>query len=94
MYLGRIVEQGPVEAVLEDPRHPYTQALLSAVPTIEPSGREVIRLEGELPSPTHPPSGCHFHPRCPSAGDACKVAYPEVTLLEGDRQVRCFLYQA
>ena len=94
MYLGRIVEQGPVEAVLEDPRHPYTQALLSAVPTIEPSGREVIRLEGELPSPTHPPSGCHFHPRCPKARDACKVAYPEVTLLEGDRQVRCFLYQA
>ena len=93
MYLGRIVEQGPVEAVLEDPHHPYTQALLSAVPTIEPSGREVIRLEGELPSPTHPPSGCHFHPRCPSAKDACTKAYPEVTLLEGERKVRCFLYQ-
>ncbi|MGB5454585.1 MAG: ABC transporter ATP-binding protein [Gammaproteobacteria bacterium] len=93
MYLGRIVEQGPVEAVLENPRHPYTVALLSAVPTIEPGGREVIRLEGELPSPTNPPSGCHFHPRCPRAREACREAYPEVTLLEGKRQVRCFLYQ-
>ena len=92
MYLGRIVEQGPVEAVLENPHHPYTQALLSAVPTIEPGGREVIRLEGELPSPTNPPSGCHFHPRCPRAVDACKQAYPDVTLLGGERRVRCFLY--
>ncbi len=58
----------------------------------KPDG-EAIRLEGELPSPTNPPSGCHFHPRCPSATDACRKAYPEVTLLEGERQVRCFLYQ-
>jgi peptide/nickel transport system ATP-binding protein len=93
MYLGRIVEQGPVETVLAEPRHPYTEALLSAVPTIEPDGREVIRLEGELPSPINPPNGCHFHPRCPKAMDQCKQAYPEVTPLEGGREVRCFLYE-
>ena len=93
MYLGRIVEQGPVVSILEDPQHPYTQALLSAVPTIEPDGREVIRLEGELPSPINPPSGCHFHPRCPKAMDQCKQAYPEVTPFEGGREVKCFLYE-
>lgn len=94
MYLGRIVESGPVEKLMHEPRHPYTRALLSAIPVIEKeTGREVIRLEGELPSPIHPPSGCHFHPRCPQAMEKCKQAYPEVTLLEGDREVRCFLYE-
>ena len=94
MYLGRIVEHGPVEHIMHDPRHPYTQALLSAVPMIdEETGREVIKLEGELPSPIHPPEGCHFHPRCPHAMDKCKQAYPEVTSLEGQRDVRCFLYE-
>ena len=93
MYLGRIVEQGPVAAILETPRHPYTEALLSAVPTLEPDGREVIRLEGEIPSPVNPPSGCHFHPRCPEAMDVCKQTYPGVTSLEGERTVRCFLYE-
>ena len=68
MYLGRIVERGRVEEVLERPRHPYTQALLSAVPQVEGTGRrEVIRLEGDMPSPANPPTGCHFHPRCPQA---------------------------
>ena len=93
MYLGRIVEQGPVAAILENPRHPYTEALLSAVPTLEPDGREVIRLEGEIPSPVNPPSGCHFHPRCPKAMEVCKQTYPGVTSLEGERKVRCFLYE-
>ena len=93
MYLGRIVEQGPVATILENPRHPYTEALLSAVPTIEQDGREVIRLEGELPSPINPPSGCHFHPRCPKAMDVCKQTYPDVTSLDGEREVRCFLYE-
>jgi len=93
MYLGRIVEQGPVAAILENPRHPYTEALLSAVPTLEPDGREVIRLEGEIPSPVNPPSGCHFHPRCPEAMDVCKQTYPGMTSLEGERKVRCFLYE-
>jgi peptide/nickel transport system ATP-binding protein len=93
MYLGRIVEQGPVTTIMEDPRHPYTEALLSAVPTLEPDGREVIRLEGEIPSPINPPSGCHFHPRCPKAMDICRESYPAVTPLDGEREVRCFLYE-
>jgi peptide/nickel transport system ATP-binding protein len=65
MYLGRIVEYGRCDAVLNSPRHPYTRALLSAVPTIDPtSQRRAIQLEGDLPSPADPPSGCYFHPRC------------------------------
>ncbi len=93
MYLGRIVERGPVEQIMGDPKHPYTQALLSAVPMIEKeTGREVIKLQGELPSPIHPPSGCHFHPRCPHAMDICKQTYPGVTSMEGEREVRCYLY--
>jgi len=66
MYLGRVVERGPVDQVLDDPRHPYTRALLSAVPVVDAhKRREVIRLEGDMPSPASPPAGCHFHPRCP-----------------------------
>jgi len=92
MYLGRIVEHGPVEAVLAEPKHPYTQALLSAVPMIEKiSGREVIHLQGELPSPANPPSGCHFHPRCPHAMPVCSERYPDETLF-GEQVVRCYLY--
>ena len=93
MYLGRIVEEGPVAEVLEAPLHPYTRALLSAVPVIEAdSAREIIRLEGDLPSPSSPPRGCHFHPRCPAAMDACREQYPEETRHD-DHSVRCFLYQ-
>ncbi len=93
MYLGRIVEQGPVAAVLAQPRHPYTQALMAAVPSIEAEGRhEVLRVEGELPSPSKPPAGCHFHPRCPQAMAACREGYPEARTLGDGHQVRCFLY--
>jgi peptide/nickel transport system ATP-binding protein len=92
MYLGRIVERGPSEAVLTAPRHPYTQALLSAVPVIDPgSRREVIRLGGELPSPAAPPSGCHFSPRCPQAMAECHQRYPEETELAPGHLVRCHL---
>jgi peptide/nickel transport system ATP-binding protein len=67
--------------------------LLSAVPVIEAdSAREIIRLEGDLPSPSSPPRGCHFHPRCPAAMDACREQYPEETRHD-DHSVRCFLYQ-
>ena len=93
MYLGRIVEEGPVADVLERPLHPYTEALLSAVPVADPqSKREIIRLEGDIPSPAQPPAGCHFHPRCPRAMDLCRDAYPPETLA-ADRSVRCFLHQ-
>ncbi|NOZ37572.1 MAG: ABC transporter ATP-binding protein [Gammaproteobacteria bacterium] len=96
MYLGRIVEKGPAEKVLLSPRHPYTEALLSAVPIIENkskafSPREAIRLEGELPSPIYPPQGCHFHPRCPQVMDQCRQTYPPVSILDGEHEVRCHL---
>ena len=92
MYLGRIVEEGPVAGVLDTPRHPYTRALLSAVPQIEAqSQREVIRLTGDLPSPSAPPAGCHFHPRCPQAMPQCRQHYPEESGT-ADHRVRCFLY--
>ncbi len=93
MYLGRIVEEGTVEEVLEHPSHPYTRALLSAVPQIEAATRrEVIRLEGDMPSPVNPPQGCHFHPRCPQAMARCREVYPEVTAQSDTHRVRCYLY--
>lgn len=96
MYLGRIVEKGPAEKLLTSPHHPYTEALLSAVPVIESElkefgPREVIRLKGELPSPIYPPSGCHFHPRCPRVMDVCRQNYPPVFILEEGYEVRCHL---
>ncbi len=91
MYLGRVVEQGRVDEILDDPRHPYTRALLSAVPVIDPAQRRhVIRLEGDMPSPSHPPVGCHFHPRCPEALAQCAQAYPDQTRLSDSRLVHCF----
>jgi peptide/nickel transport system ATP-binding protein len=93
MYLGRIVEQGTVDDVLKHPQHPYTRALLSAVPVIDRAGqREVIRLQGDMPSPSSPPSGCHFNPRCPQVMPECKNLYPGVTALSPTHDVRCLLY--
>jgi peptide/nickel transport system ATP-binding protein len=94
MYLGRIVEQGGREEVLNSPKHPYTQALLAAVPELDvDTQRKVIRLEGEIPSPTNPPQGCHFHQRCAHVMPQCLDAYPETTSLSATHEVRCFLYQ-
>jgi peptide/nickel transport system ATP-binding protein len=93
MYLGRIVERGTVEEVLDNPRHPYTAALLSAVPVVD-GKREIIRLSGELPSPANPPAGCHFHPRCPEAMPECSQAYPAPVQLSRTRTVNCVLYRA
>jgi peptide/nickel transport system ATP-binding protein len=75
MYLGKIVETGQADALLAAPAHPYTQALLSAVPTLE-GGKTVIRLPGETPSPANPPAGCRFHPRCPKAKALCREQEP------------------
>lgn len=92
MYLGRIVESGPVKTILDKPKHPYTQALLAAVPEISKSQLKENTVKGEQPSPINPPSGCHFHPRCPHAMDICKKHYPDVTVLEGEHEVTCYLY--
>ncbi|MBI3937583.1 MAG: dipeptide ABC transporter ATP-binding protein [Betaproteobacteria bacterium] len=93
MYLGRIVEHGTVDEVLGNPQHPYTRALLSAVPMIDPAARrEVMRLPGDLPSPLSPPAGCHFHPRCPAAMPRCREAYPESNAVSATRTVCCHLY--
>ncbi|HLP97780.1 MAG TPA: ABC transporter ATP-binding protein [Sideroxyarcus sp.] len=91
MYLGRIVERGTTAEVLHAPRHPYTQALLSAVPRIDGKGRQFIKLEGDMPSPANPPQGCHFAPRCPQATDAC-LRYPDVSNVSATHSVRCHLY--
>ena len=78
MYLGHIVEVGRAEDVLENPLHPYTQALLSAVPRPGKNSMDRIILKGELPSPANPPSGCPFHPRCPHATAECRAALPQL----------------
>ncbi|MGE5490797.1 MAG: oligopeptide/dipeptide ABC transporter ATP-binding protein, partial [Actinomycetota bacterium] len=93
MYLGRIVEYGSAEEVLRTPKHPYTRALLSAVPQPRLEGqREVIKLAGETPSPANPPSGCHFHPRCPNVMDVCRSVWPQTTEHEATQRVVCHLY--
>jgi len=90
MYLGRIVEHGTTAEVLDDPRHPYTKALLSAVPVVDKERRrKIIRLDGDMPSPAAPPAGCHFHPRCPEATPDCARAYPEPVSPSPTRTVRC-----
>ena len=95
MYLGRIVERGGVEEVLSSPKHPYTRALLSAVPVMEAATkREVIRLHGELPSPVSPPAGCHFHPRCPEAFAPCRQQYPGKSIFSKAHSAHCHLYGA
>jgi oligopeptide/dipeptide ABC transporter ATP-binding protein len=94
MYLGRIVEYGPTEDVFANPRHPYTRALLGAVPRMEPRrGREQSRvgLEGEPPSPLSPPDGCHFHPRCPWAVEQCRVESPPLRPLSPEHLTACHL---
>ncbi|HEX4368558.1 MAG TPA: oligopeptide/dipeptide ABC transporter ATP-binding protein, partial [Rhodopila sp.] len=88
MYLGRIVEQGPAEAIFRRPRHPYTRLLLDAIPDLEQVGRARTPVGGELPSPIAPPSGCAFHPRCPLARERCRVEKP-LHVMDGDIQVAC-----
>jgi len=92
MYLGRIVERGSVEEVLRHARHPYTQALLAAVPRIDGQGAEVVRLVGDMPSPANPPQGCHFHPRCPHVMPVCRAVYPDATDVSTTHHVHCHLY--
>jgi dipeptide transport system ATP-binding protein len=89
MYLGRVVEHGPRQALFSAPKHPYTEALLSATPTVDPAARrQRILLQGELPSPINPPTGCAFHTRCPIAQPACASTTPMLRTL-GPQQVAC-----
>ncbi|OBY88627.1 dipeptide ABC transporter ATP-binding protein [Pseudomonas sp. AU11447] len=89
MYLGRPAEMGPAEKLYERPLHPYTQALLSATPAIHPDpDKPKIKIQGELPNPLNPPSGCAFHKRCPYATERCRTEVPELRLLD-ERQVAC-----
>jgi peptide/nickel transport system ATP-binding protein len=93
MYLGRIVERGTVAEVLERPAHPYTRALLAAVPKPDPAQRrEHVPLKGDLPSPAAPPAGCHFHPRCPEATAVCREGYPGFRQLSETHRVACVLH--
>jgi peptide/nickel transport system ATP-binding protein len=93
MYLGQVVEMGPSEAIFENPRHPYTQALLRSIPSMDPEHRtQTPPLAGDPPNPINPPSGCRFHPRCAQARPDCAQQVP---LLRGDAQahpVACLLY--
>jgi oligopeptide transport system ATP-binding protein len=93
MYLGRIVELAPAEELYENPLHPYTEALLSAVPTPDPTARrQRLRLEGDIPNPIHPPSGCHFHTRCPIRElPLCSTEKPELKETSDGHWVACHL---
>jgi oligopeptide/dipeptide ABC transporter ATP-binding protein len=94
MYLGEIVEFGPARRILESPQHPYTQALLSAVPRVDHVGRhERTRLDGDLPSPISPPAGCKFHTRCPLAFDRCRSEAPQQVRFSDGRTAACHLLQ-
>jgi peptide/nickel transport system ATP-binding protein len=92
LYLGRLMELGPAEVVFGGPHHPYTEALLSAVPTVDGGGRERIRLAGEIPSAASPPSGCVFHTRCPrKLGPICEESEPPLVEVERGHLMRCHI---
>ena len=88
MYLGRLVEVAPSRELFTAPKHPYTRLLLDAVPDLKMTGRVRTPIEGEIPNPISPPSGCAFHPRCPLANDRCKTETP-ATVVAGNTHVRC-----
>ena len=90
MYLGRLVESAPTRRLFQSPRHPYTKALLSAIPSLDPDDRgKAQRLEGEIPSPTNPPPGCKFHTRCPLATDLCRRDEPKLEDVGGGQLIAC-----
>lgn len=94
MYLGHIVEQGPSDEIYNNPKHPYTQALISAIPEIDPEKRkESILLTGDLPSPANPPTGCPFHTRCPIAQEACKTTKPKYKEVSQNHFAACLLIE-
>ena len=90
MYLGKIVELTSADELYKNPRHPYTEALLNAVPVPDPDQPRPTALKGEIPSPVNPPSGCYFHPRCPYADDLCRQQEPELLEIGNKHQVACY----
>ena len=91
MYLGRLVEIGTADEVFENPRHPYTRALLAEAPRLDKRGQDFTPIEGEIPSPLNPPPGCAFHPRCALATEACKGDLPSLRIGKDGRQTACIL---
>ncbi len=92
LYLGRLMELGDAETVFRGPHHPYTEALLSSVPSLDADEKPRIRLEGEIPSATSPPSGCVFHTRCPRfLGEQCTTVEPPLVEVEPGHQLRCHI---
>jgi peptide/nickel transport system ATP-binding protein len=91
MYLGRVVEEATVEELFSHPNHPYTRALLQERPSLDPVQRRFSAIEGEIPSPLSPPSGCHFHPRCPLATARCRVMRPELRSVGSRHKSACHL---
>ena len=90
MYLGKIVEMGDVEEIIHNPAHPYTEALISAVPVPDPEARRAeVVIKGEVPSPINPPPGCRFHPRCPYAKEKCRKEEPKLTEIDKGRYLAC-----
>ncbi|MCH8620535.1 oligopeptide/dipeptide ABC transporter ATP-binding protein [Undibacterium sp. TS12] len=91
MYLGRIVEFGKTEELYANPQHPYTKGLLAELPSVRSTRKQYIPIKGEMPSPLHPPPGCHFHPRCPYAMPRCETERPELRALSPERSMACHL---
>ena len=91
MYAGRIVESGTVKRVYEKPDHPYTQALMQAIPRLGEKQARLFQIKGEPPNPANLPTGCYFHPRCHKAMDICRVEYPPISNMGGDGYVACWL---
>lgn len=96
MYLGKLVELAPADDIYAKPLHPYTQALLAAIPIPDPESekREVQRLGGDVPTPLNPPSGCRFHTRCPYATERCKIEEPQFTEIAPNHWTACFLHES
>jgi peptide/nickel transport system ATP-binding protein len=93
MYLGRLCEVAPVDAIFDNPIHPYTRLLLETIPDVEMTGRDTQPVAGEIPNPIDPPGGCAFHPRCTHAKDTCRTKVPELNEFESDHFAACFLQE-